>query len=286
MKIGSPGQGCAGGTHGQMAVEITRVVDGAPQRARDVAAQEEPLEIRLDGTPFVVIMRTPGADRELAAGFLLAERLIATTDDIGVMRHCTDPDGADAPNVLDVRLAPAVAARVRHALDERRMVTTNSSCGVCGRKTIDDLMTGVAPLAARWRVGAEVVASLPEALRRTQPLFDVTGGLHAAALFDRNGGLMASAEDVGRHNAVDKIIGTQVLREQLPLEDRLLFVSGRASYELVQKALVAGIPLLASVSAPSSLAIDLARRGGLTLLGFVRGGAFNIYTGAERIDLS
>ena len=286
MKAGSPGERHAGGTFGQTAVEITRVAEGAAQLAGDVAAQEEPLEIRLDGTPFVVIMRTPGADRELAAGFLLAERLVATVDDIGVIRHCTGPDGADAPNILDVRLVPAVAARVRHALAERRMVMTNSSCGVCGRKTIDDLMTGIAPLAARWRIRAEVVSSLAEALRRAQPLFDVTGGLHAAALFDRSGALVASGEDVGRHNAVDKVIGTQVLAEQLPLGDRLLFVSGRASYELVQKALVAGVPLLASVSAPSSLAIDLARRGGLTLLGFVRGGAFNIYTGAERIDLS
>ena len=286
MKTGSRGEGQAARTHGQTAVEITRVVGGTAQRAGDVAAQEEPLEIRLDGAPFVVIMRTPGADRELAAGFLLAERLVSTADDIGVIRHCTGPDGTDAPNVLDVKLAPAVAARVRQALDERRMVTTNSSCGVCGRKTVDDLVTGIAPLPARWRIRADVVSSLPEALRRAQPLFDVTGGLHAAALFDLSGRLLASGEDVGRHNAVDKVIGTQVLTDQLPLEERLLFVSGRASYELVQKALVAGIPLLASVSAPSSLAIDLARHGGVTLLGFVRGGAFNIYTGAERIDLS
>lgn len=274
------------GSHGQTAVEITRVADGSAQRAGDVAAEEEPLEIRLDGTPFVVIMRTPGADRELAVGFLLAERLLTTSDDLGTIRYCTGPDGTAAPNVLDVTFALASAPRVRDALSERRMVTTNSSCGVCGRKTIDDLMTGIAPVQARWRVHAELVASLPDALRRAQPVFDVTGGLHAAALFDRSGTLVSSAEDVGRHNAVDKVIGAQVLQEQLPLHDRLLFVSGRASYELVQKALVAGIPLLASVSAPSSLAIDLARRGGLTLLGFVRGGAFNIYTGADRIDLS
>jgi FdhD protein len=279
------GRGAAG-THGQRAVEITRVVDGSAQRTRDVAAEEEPLEIRLDGTPFVVIMRTPGADRELAAGFLLAERLIATPDEIGLIRHCTGRDGTDASNVLDVTLASAAAPRVRDALAGKRMVTTNSSCGVCGRKTIDDLLAGVASLPTRWQVRADVVASLPEALRRAQPVFDVTGGLHAAALFDRSGGLVSSAEDVGRHNAVDKVIGAQVLMEQLPLDNHLLFVSGRASYELVQKALVARIALLASVSAPSSLAIDLARRGGLTLLGFVRGGAFNIYTGAERIELS
>jgi FdhD protein len=287
MNTPKQGEGRAvAGTQGQTAVEITRVADGAAQRARDLAANEEPLEIRLDGTPFVVIMRTPGADRELTAGFLLAERLVGSADDIGVIRHCTGAEGTDVPNVIDVTLVPAIAERVRHALRERRMVMTNSSCGVCGRKTIDDLMTDIAPLAAGWRVRAAVIASLPEALRRAQPVFERTGGLHAAALFDRSGRLVSSAEDVGRHNAVDKVIGAEVLREQLPLEDRLLFVSGRASYELVQKALVAAIPLLASVSAPSSLAIDLARHGGVTLLGFVRGGAFNIYTGAERIDLS
>jgi FdhD protein len=272
--------------HGTIPVHITRVVDGVAESARDVAAQEEPLEIRLDGASFVVIMRTPGADRELAAGFLLAERVIEGPDDLGLIRHCTDPRGGDSPNVLNVTLAPLVAARVRAALTERRLVTANSSCGVCGRKTIDDLMTGLDVLDARWNVRAEVIASLPDALRRAQPVFDATGGLHAAALFGRDGRLMASAEDVGRHNAVDKVIGAEVLMERLPLADGLLFVSGRASYELVQKALVAGIPLLASVSAPSSLAIDLARRGGLTLLGFVRDGSFNIYTGAERVDMT
>jgi FdhD protein len=267
-------------------VEIMRVVDGLAEPARDVAAEEEPLEIRLDGASFVVIMRTPGADRELAAGFLLAERIIGRSDDLGLIRHCTDADGANAPNVLNVMLAGDRASQLRDVLAERRVVTTNSACGVCGRKTIDDLLVALEPLEVRWRVRSELIASLPEALRRAQPVFDATGGLHAAALFDREGRLIASAEDVGRHNAVDKVIGAQVLMEHLPLDDRLLFVSGRASYELVQKAIVAGVPLLASVSAPSSLAIDLARRGGVTLLGFVRGGTFNIYTGAERIELS
>jgi FdhD protein len=281
------------GTHPQAAespghrpVEIIRVADGAAQQADDVAAEEEPLEIRLDGSAFATIMRTPGADRELAAGFLLAERLIAGPDDLGVIRHCTGPDGAQAPNVIDITLARHAATRAAEALAARRMVASSSSCGVCGRGTIEDLTTGLAPLPARLRVNAGLIASLPDALRGAQPVFDATGGLHAAALFDASGALMGSAEDVGRHNAVDKVIGAEVLMDRLPLHERLLFVSGRASYELVQKALVAGIPLLASVSAPSSLAIELARRGGLTLLGFVRGGAFNIYTGAERIELS
>ena len=269
-----------------ISVAITRVMNGVAEPTRDVAAEEEPLEIRLDGQVFAVIMRTPGADRELTAGFLLSERLITHPDDLGVIRYCTDAEGAAAPNVINVTLAPSAAGRVHHAVAERRMVTTNSSCGVCGRKSIDDLMTDVTPLADGWRIRGDVVTRLPDALRQTQAVFDATGGLHAAALFGRDGALVAAAEDVGRHNAVDKVIGAQVLMERLPLDDRLLFVSGRASYEIVQKALVAGIPCLAAVSAPSSLAVDLARRGGLTLLGFVRGGAFNIYTGAERVELS
>jgi FdhD protein len=273
-------------TTGKTPVDIMRIVGGAAHPARDVAAQEEPLEIRLDGAPFVVIMRTPGADRALAAGFLLAERLIVEAHDVGTIRSCTGADGMEAPNTINVTFAPPAAQRVRAALAERRLVTTTSACGVCGRKTIDDLLNDLAPLPVQWRIRADVVAGLPAALRRAQPVFDATGGLHAAGLFDTNGQLTGSAEDVGRHNAVDKVIGTQVLMERLPLDERMLVVSGRASYELVQKALVAGVPLLASVSAPSSLAIDLARRGGLTLLGFVRGGGFNIYTGAERIELS
>jgi FdhD protein len=266
-------------------VELVKVAGGTVQSYRDVAATEEPLEIRLDGASLVVIMRTPGADRELAAGFLLSERIIAGPDDLGVIRHCTDPEGVQTPNVVNVTLAPGAASRVGSVLAERRMVTTNSSCGVCGRKTIDDLMVGVEPLVANWRVNARVIASLPGALRHAQPVFDETGGLHAAGLFDSEGRLVGSAEDVGRHNAVDKVIGAAVLMERLPLDDRLLFVSGRTSYEIVQKALVARVPLVASVSAPSTLAIDLARRGGLTLLGFVRGDAFNVYSGIERIEL-
>jgi FdhD protein len=264
---------------------VVRVGACGIERVRDVAAEEEPLEIRLAGSPFVVIMRTPGADLELVAGFLLAERFIGSADDVGVIRHCTGEDGATAPNVVDVSLTGPAAARVQEILAARRMVTANSSCGVCGRRTIDDLLHGVERLEIAWRVEARVVASMPDALRAAQPVFDETGGLHAAALFDRGGALAACAEDVGRHNAVDKVVGAEVLAERLPLDDRLLFVSGRASYEIVQKALAARIPLLASVSAPSSLAIDLARRGGLTLLGFVRGGTFNIYTGAGRIEL-
>jgi FdhD protein len=264
---------------------VMKIAGRCVERADDMAAAEEPLEIRLNGAPFVVIMRTPGADRELAAGFLLAERIIAGPDDLGVIRHCTGADGQDAPNVIDVTLGEEAARRAADRLGGGRPVVSTSACGVCGRRTIEDLMTGVPPQRAAWRVSPEVIAALPPAVRAAQPVFDDTGGLHAAALFDAGGVLVAAAEDVGRHNAVDKVIGGQLLRERLPLDGQLLFVSGRSSYEIVQKALVARIPIVASVSAPSSLAIDLARHGGVTLLGFVRGDTFNIYTGQERVEL-
>jgi FdhD protein len=267
-------------------IEIARVAGSRMAAARDMAAVEEPLEIRLNGAPFLVIMRTPGADRELAAGFLLSERIVAGPDDLGVIRHCVDPNGEHAPNVVNVGLADPAASRVEALLAAGRFVPSSSACGVCGRRTIRDLMTGIEPVRASWRVSARVIDSLPGALRAAQAAFAETGGLHAAGLFDREGRLLASAEDVGRHNTVDKVIGAQLLMEQLPLEERLLAVSGRAGFEIVQKALVARIPVVASVSAPSSLAIALARDGGVTLLGFVRDGGFNIYTGAERIDVS
>jgi len=269
----------------RVGVEITRVSPSRAEPARDVAAAEEPLEIRVDGAPFVVIMRTPGADRELAAGFLLSERVIASADDLGAIRHCTSESGEGAPNVIDVRLTAQASQRAGGLLAGRRAVTATSACGVCGRRTIEDLMTGIQPLRDAWRIGAGIVARLPQALRAAQTVFDETGGLHAAGLFDVEGRLVASAEDVGRHNAVDKVIGAQLLRERLPLEDVLLFVSSRASYEIVQKALVARVPIVASVSAPTSLAIALAREGGATLLGFVRGETFNIYAGGGRIEV-
>ena len=268
----------------RLAVDVVRVSGPGVERARDVAAAEEPLEIRLDGAPFAVIMRTPGADRELAAGFLLAERIIADADDLGTIRHCTGAGGEEAPNVIDVVLAGPASGRAAARL-AWRPVTATSACGVCGRRTIDDLLTGVEPLPFAWRVPRRVIAGLPGALRAVQHVFDDTGGLHAAGLFDRFGALVASAEDVGRHNAVDKVVGGQLLRERLPLAERILFVSGRTSYEIVQKALVARIPVVASVSAPSSLAIDLARGARLTLLGFVRGDAFNVYAGDGRLEL-
>jgi FdhD protein len=260
-----------------------RVGERGVERRKDLAAAEEPLEIRLNGTPFVVTMRTPGADRELAAGLLVSERIVSGADDIALIRHCGRATDEGEENVVDVTLAGAGVARAEAALAGRRLTTTTAACGVCGRRSIDDLMQGVAPVAGDWSLPAALAAALPARLRAAQNVFDETGGLHAAGLFDRDGTLVASAEDVGRHNAVDKVIGGQLLAERWPLGDLVLFVSGRTSFEIVQKAVVAGIPIIGAVSAPSSLAIDLARSAGATLLGFVRGGTLNIYAGERRI---
>ena len=266
-------------------VDVVRVAGGVGGRVRDVAASEEPLEIRLHGAPFVVTMRTPGADRELAAGFLLSERIIREADDLGTIRHCADAGSAGEGNVLNVTLTGEASGRAKRELARRRLVTTSSACGVCGRQSVDDLMQDIPHLDVSWSMRSEVIATLPARLRHAQAVFSETGGLHAAGLFGPDGTLVAVAEDVGRHNAVDKVIGSQLLTDHFPLGDRLLFVSGRTSFEIVQKAVVAGIQLIAAVSAPSSLAIDLARSANATLLGFVRGDTFNIYTGVERISL-
>ena len=264
-------------------VVLVRVRGRERVSGSDRAATEEPLEVRLHDHPFAVIMRTPGADRELAAGFLLAERVIAGADDLGTIAHCTDPGAEHRENIVNVTLANASAETIGRLLADRRQVMTNSSCGMCGRRTIESLAVDVAPIRALWTVPASTIAALPERLRARQAVFDETGGLHAAGLFTREGDLVDVAEDVGRHNAVDKIIGRMLMREMLPLSNHLLCVSGRTSFEIVQKTIVAGIPIVAAVSAPSSLAIELAQECGVTLVGFIRGDSFNIYAHAERI---
>jgi FdhD protein len=286
-------------------VDVIGVAADGSRTKRDVAAAEEPLQIRLGGSPFVVIMRTPGADRELAAGFLLSEQIVRSSEDIAAIRPCTDDKGEEQTNILNVWLTGEAAERAATRLADRRLVTANSACGICGRKSIDDLMESARHVSWRGpcqvRVGEpdkarptisrgpticrDVISALPTGLRAAQTGFDESGGLHAAGLFDPDGSLVAVAEDVGRHNAVDKVIGAQTLLNRLPLDDAILFVSGRTSFEIVQKAVVAGIPIVAAVSAPSSLAVDLAHESGTTLIGFVRGSTFNIYAGAERIVL-
>ena len=254
-------------------------------RATDCIAAEEPLEVRLHGRSFAVIMRTPGADRELAAGFLFAERVIRVADDLGTIKYCADPAAEHPENVVNVTLVGGSLATVERMLSDRRQVTTNSSCGLCGRLSIESLRTEGAPLDASWSIDRAVVCSLPDRLRAAQRTFDTTGGLHAAGLFTADGRLDDLAEDVGRHNAVDKVIGRMLMREALPLSDRVLFVSGRTSFEIAQKAFLAGIPVLASVSAPSTLAIDLAADTGITLVGFVRGDNFNVYAHPRRVEM-
>lgn len=250
----------------------------------DTLAVEEPMEIRVGGRALTVTMRTPGDDFDLAAGFLVAEGVVRAAEDIAGIRYCAGAtaDGANTYNVVDVALAPGVP--LPETSLERNFYTT-SSCGLCGKAGLEAVRT-TAPwdlTADDLRVSCRTLALLPERLRAAQRVFDKTGGLHAAGLFAPDGELLCLREDVGRHNAVDKVIGHALRAGRLPLRGTILMVSGRASFELVQKAVMAGIPLLAAVSAPSSLAVDLAREQGLTLVGFLRGSSMNVYTGAERL---
>lgn len=252
----------------------------------DLLAAEEPLGIRVGGTALAMTMRTPGDDIELAAGFLVGEAVVRSAADVTEIRICDgascghdDHDGMG--NIADVTLAPGVAIQP----GARRNFLTTSACGICGKTSIADIcQLPLAPLASdQARFAPSVLASLPVRLREAQRVFSRTGGLHAAGLFTADGDLVAIREDVGRHNAVDKIVGWALLAGKLPLTGCVLLVSGRASFELVQKAVLAGIPALAAVSAPSSLAADLADEAGLTLIGFLRGTTMNVYTGTERV---
>ena len=265
---------------------VMRVTVGEPcQRQRDTLAGEEPLEIRVGGRSLAVTMRTPGADFDLAAGFLVSEGVISHTRDLATMRYCAGAgdDGINEYNVLDVALADGVAPPDDTVA---RAFFTTSSCGLCGKASIDAVRTRSVfdvhddPLT----LVPSMLAHLPGRLRAAQKVFEKTGGLHAAALFDgQSGDLLALREDVGRHNAVDKVIGWALREGQLPLRGRILLVSGRASFELVQKAVMAGIPALCAVSAPSALAVDLAVESGMTLVGFLRDPSMVVYAGTERV---
>ena len=263
---------------------VERVADGVVRRRPDALAAEEPLELRVGGRSLAVTMRTPGHDVELAHGFLLTEGVIGSMDDVATARYCDslDDDGRNTYNVLDVALAEGVAPPDDSV--ERRFYTT-SSCGVCGKASLDAVRTKTrfSPAEDPARVEAEVLFGLPDALRAAQKVFDSTGGLHAAGLFTAGGTLLAVREDVGRHNAVDKVLGHQLLAGGVPARGTVLMVSGRASFELMQKAVMAGVPVLAAVSAPSSLAVEMADEAGVTLVGFLRGRSMNIYTGSGRV---
>ena len=263
-------------------VRVTHVSPGGSQHTTDLAAAEEPLDIRLHGKSFAVIMRTPGHDRELAAGFLQAERVIRTPEELGAVEHCRHPDRSRVHHVVDVFLRGPAASRVAGVMERRRELVANSACGICGRSTIDELAAELRPIGDRPAVSIDLVRTLPDRLRATQATFNDTGGLHGAALFTVDGDLIVSAEDVGRHNAVDKVFGWMLLNEPR-VHPAVLVVSGRVAFEIVQKAWIAGVPVVAAVSAPTSLAIDLAGAAGIALLGFVRGPSLNIYTHTARI---
>ena len=261
---------------------IRRIEGAATRPTIDTLAAEEPLEIRVGGEAVSVTMRTPGSDFELAAGFCLTEGLIADPGDIAGIRYCagTDPDtGLQTYNVVDLALRDGGTVPV----DLRRNVYTTSSCGICGTASIDAVRRDYDDIDDAVTVAAEVLSGLPDAMRDAQRVFDRTGGLHAAARFSADGTLLDLREDVGRHNAVDKLIGAAALDGSLPLAGQVLMVSGRVAFEIVQKALRACMPVIAAVSAPTSLAVALAERSNMTLVGFVRGDRMNVYAGHDRI---
>lgn len=267
---------------------LTRKVGPGGQRpASDLLAAEEPLELRLcageNSRTLAVTMRTPGQDFELVAGFLLAEGVIRSRDDLKGLSYCVDNE-LDARQRYNIVNADLRGDKLSDLPGLERHFFTNSACGVCGRSGLDNLEArGLKPLTPDFQVSPELLTGLPSKLREAQGLFELTGGLHAAALFNPNGELLALREDVGRHNALDKLLGWALLEDKLPLSEHLLLLSGRSSYELLQKALVAGVSFVAAVSAPSSLAVDVAKRFGITLVGFLRGETFNIYANEERL---
>jgi FdhD protein len=262
-------------------LEYTQVLEwscGRARRVQDSLAAEEPLEIRVNGAPVTVTMRTPGHDEELAAGFLFTEGMIDRQDRLASLRTGSHLRGRDR-NVVHVELKSTPDG----SPSLRRNFFTASSCGICGKSSIESIRRrGLTPPNAAFRMDPALLCALPDMVRSRQAVFARTGGLHAAALFDQSGELLALREDIGRHNAVDKIVGWALLQKSIPLSDHVLLVSGRGGFEIVQKALAAGIPMLACVSAPSSLAVRMAREMGLTLIGFLRGERFVVYSGDSR----
>ena len=287
---------------------VVKIAGGAAAETTDQVAVEEPLEIRVAGDPLAITMRTPGADRELALGFLHAEGVIHSLDDVGSVVHCGHPGDEGFGNVIDVLPGPGVVLAPEAIAGTRRGTLTSAACGVCGRLSIDDLIDRCGPVTDEARIEATALSAMVTQMRERQALFARTGGVHAAALFRATNAQVEPGaartpgraepvadplagpgadpivrEDVGRHNAVDKVVGALIFARALPATRRVLVVSGRASFEIVQKAAVAGIPIVASVSAPSSLAIDLAARMNVTLVAFLRGATLSVYTVARRV---
>jgi FdhD protein len=255
--------------------------EGRMIHREDSLAGEEPLEIRLGLTPLTVTMRTPGDDLELAAGLLYSEGIVRRAENIVSIRHASTNGIGENHNVVLVDLAPEVQF---DPSSTQRTFASTSSCGLCGKTTIDSIRArGARPLNGNFRFSPAMLCQLPERLRAAQAVFERTGGLHAAAIFNAQGELLAVREDIGRHNAVDKIVGWALLQGKFPLHEHVLLVSGRGGFEIIQKAVVAQIPVVASISAASTLAVDLAREMGLTLVGFLRGERFLVYSGDERL---
>jgi len=261
-------------------VEVERWSGGARTRDDDRVAHEEPLELQVEGVGIAVLMRTPGHDEELALGYLLSERVVRDAGEVVSIRHSTTAREPEAEgNTIQIVLGPGVERSLERF---RRTGYASASCGICGKATIAAALLELAPLSSGVKVAAGALRGMPEALRRAQPAFDTTGGLHAAGLFTLKGELVLAREDVGRHNAVDKVLGAAA-RDRLATGELVLFVSGRVSLEIVQKAAALGVPIVAAVSAPTSLAVRYAASLGLTLIGFVRGERFNVYTHTERV---
>ena len=267
---------------------ITRWSDAEPIRVADELVVEEPLEIRVGQQSLIVVMRTPGHDFELAAGFLYTESLIASSDDIEIIGYCEedtsdtqDRDVSSFQNIVNVQLRQALNLDAQSGW--QRNFHANASCGLCGKMTIESVRQQVSPVKSGFHLNQGVLYRLNDRLRKAQSVFEKTGGLHAAGLFNAEGELLIVREDIGRHNAVDKVIGQALLSDLVPLEEHVLMVSGRASFEIVQKALFARIPIVVAVSAASTLAVDLAEEGNLTLIGFMRGRRMAVYSCPERI---
>jgi FdhD protein len=260
---------------------ITRYEDGTAESREDWVTVEEPLEIRIGAETLAVTMRTPGHDHDLAAGWLVTEGIVSRPEELVRIEHCRETRSPEEEgNVVIARTTAPAAASLDRA---RRLLLTSSSCGLCGKGSIESIRGRFPAVSGSAATTPEVLLGLPDALRRSQTTFGRTGGLHAAGVFSLSGELLAAREDVGRHNAVDKVVGSLFRAGRLPLSQSILCVSGRTSFEIVQKALAAGIPIVAAVSAPSSLAIELARESNMALAGFLRGGGFNLYAGEDRV---
>ena len=262
--------------------KVARWHDCRSSFVEDELVVEEPIEIRVGGRSLIVVMRTPGQDFELAAGFLYTEGIIKSVDDIGTIAYCEDVEQVDLQNIINVNLTNGWDAESEDGW--QRNFHANASCGLCGKMTIESVRQAVPRIESQLRIDPEIVYTLNNLLRSAQSVFEATGGLHAAGLFTADGELLIIREDIGRHNAVDKVIGQALLAEMFPLDNHILMGSGRASFEIVQKALFARIPVVVAVSAGSSLAVDLAQESGMALIGFMRGNRMTVYSCPERIQ--